>query len=681
MAVAKKNKFSKPSLPELCVNTIRFLSVDGVEKANSGHPGMPMGMASIAHVLWSQFLKFNPKNPNWVNRDRFILSNGHGSMLLYSMLHLTGYDLPLEQLKNFRQWHSQTPGHPELGDTPGVETTTGPLGQGIATAVGIAMGQKYLNSLFPTKGKALLDHRIYVFAGDGCMMEGISSEAASLAGHLGLGQIIILYDDNHISIEGNTDVSFSEDVPARFKSQGWNVLKVKDGHNLDLLKAAIQSAQKETTKPTLIAIQTTIGYGSPNKANTGEVHGSPLGKEEIALTKKNLGWQSESDFYIPEEVSQFYSKSILKGEKCEEEWNKRFKEWSIKNPELKKLWDRLDSQKLPQGWEAKLPDFAAEEKMATRAASGKVINAIAPIFPELLGGSADLAPSNNTNMKGISSFNKKSAGRNLHFGVREHAMAAAMNGMSLSKKLIPYGGTFFNFTDYMKGAMRLSALMKLQMIYVLTHDSIGLGEDGPTHQPIEQLAHMRAIPNVVTIRPADAIETAAAWKFAIEHRHGPTLLVLTRQNLPVLHKSKYPLAGQVEKGGYILTDANSGKPDLILIATGSEVSLALSAQTKLENEGIATRVVSLPSWELFEQQEAAYRESVLPKNIKARVSIECLSGFGWERYVGTEGAIIGMKTFGASAPANILMEKFGFSVDNVVNTSKRVLDQLKETVQ
>ncbi len=665
-----KNK--KNDLIEKAINTIRFLAVDAVEKANSGHPGMPMAMAPAAHVLFTQFLKFNPKNPAWPNRDRFVLSNGHGSMLLYSMLHLTGYDLPLEEIKNFRQFHSQTPGHPEYRDTPGVETTTGPLGQGFANAVGMAMAQRYLNGLFTPKGKPLLDHSIYVFAGDGCMMEGVTSEAASLAGHLELGQLVVVYDDNRITIEGHTDLAFSENVLERFKAYGWHTQTVKDGNDLNAIAKALKTARDEKKKPSIIALKTVIGYGSPNKADSHESHGAALGKEEVIATKKNLNWPLEPDFFIPADVLDLYRRHGAKGEALEAEWNEKLSTWGAHNPEGKKLWERLAARELPDGWENKLPDFAGVDKLATRVASGNTINALAPLMPELVGGSADLAPSNNTLVKGAPSFSARVPGRNIHFGVREHAMAAAMNGMALSDMLIPYGATFFNFTDYMKGAMRLAALMKLREVYVLTHDSIGLGEDGPTHQPIEQLATFRATPNTVVIRPADAIETTAAWKYALKYRHGPVLLVLTRQNLPVLHKSKYPESGQVEKGAYILSEAKSGLPALILIATGSEVSLALQAQLRLESEGLSTRVVSMPSWEIFQMQPSYYRDTVLPRSIKARLSIEALSTFGWEKWVGDEGDMIGMYSFGVSAPGNVAMEKLGFSVDNIVQKARNL---------
>ncbi len=661
-------------IAEQTINTIRFLAVDAVEKANSGHPGMPMGMAAAGYTLWKDFLKHNPKNPAWANRDRFVLSNGHGSMLLYALLHLTGYDMSLDDLKNFRQFHSKTPGHPEYGDAPGIETTTGPLGQGLATAVGMAIAQKYLNGLFTPSGEPLLDHHIYVFAGDGCMMEGVTSEAASLAGHLGLGKIIVVYDDNHISIDGNTDMAFSEDVKKRFEAYNWHVQSVSDGNDIKALSGALNAAQKETGRPSLIALRTHIGFGSPNKVNTSEAHGSPLGAEETKLTKQNLGWPIEPTFYVPEEAKSWAAETLAQGAKLENDWNAKWKAWADKNPDGAKLWKRLVDKKLPDGWEKQLPVFDKDEKLATRAASGKVIAALAPILPELIGGSADLTPSNNTYAKGMADFTKTNPGRYIRFGVREHAMASALNGMALSQMLIPYGGTFFNFLDYMKGGVRLSALMKQKVIYILTHDSIGLGEDGPTHQPIEHLAHLRAMPNSITIRPADANETVAAWKYALETKtDGPVNLILSRQNLPVLLKSKYPLAGSVDKGAYVLSEAKGGKPQIILIATGSEVSLALSAQEKLEKDGVATRVVSMPSWEIFSAQTESYRQNVLPKEIKARVSIEALATLGWERWVGLEGATIGLDHFGASAPAPVLFEKFGITADAVAAKAKALL--------
>lgn len=664
---------TKNKIADLTINTIRFLAVDAVEQANSGHPGMPMGMAPGAYVLWNQFLKHNPKNPKWPDRDRFILSAGHGSMLLYALLHLTGYDLSLDDIKNFRQWGSKTPGHPEYGMTPGIETTTGPLGMGISTAVGMAMAQKYLNRLFPSKSRPLFDHKIYGIAGDGCLMEGIASEAASLAGHLNLNSIIFFYDDNNVSIDGNTDLAFTEDVGKRFEAYNWNVLHVEDGTDLKSIEKALSGAQKEKKRPTLIITRTVIGHGSPNKGNTADAHGAPLGADEVKLTKENLGWPADPLFHVPAEVADHMQEAINKGEKLEKEWQERLDQWIAENPEKAPLWKRLKSGKLPSGWEKNIPDFEKDEKMATRSASGKVINALAPILPELIGGSADLTGSNNTLIKGEPDFSKEVAGRNIRYGVREHAMSATLNGIALSDMLIPFGGTFFIFSDYMKGGMRLSALQGKRVVYVLTHDSIGVGEDGPTHQPIEQLAQFRAMPNMISIRPADAVETAAAWKFAIEYTKGPVSLVLTRQKIPVLKKSVYPTAGNVEKGAYILSEAASGNPELVLIATGSEVSLALEAQKSLKNEGIEARVVSMPSWEIFEQQPKDYRDLVLPPALKARLAIEALSTFGWERYVGLEGDVIGMTTFGASAPGPVAAEKFGFTPDNIVKRAKSLL--------
>jgi len=674
MSSATEQNTRATDVSQLAINTIRFLSVDAVEKANSGHPGTPMALAPVAYTLYRHVMNHNPKDPHWPNRDRFVLSAGHASMLLYSMLYLTGYGLTLDDIKAFRQWRSHTPGHPEVTEAKGVETTTGPLGQGIATAVGMAIAQRYLNGLFTAEGeKPLLDHRIYGIASDGDIMEGVSSEAASLAGHLGLSQLIFFYDDNKITIEGHTDLALSENTADRYRAYNWNVLKVDDGNDLSSIQNALKEAQRETARPTLIVLRTHIGFGSPNKVDSHEAHGAALGPEEVKLTKQNLGWPLEPTFHVPPEAYAHMQEAIAKGEAAQQEWKARFDAWAAKHPEKAAEWKRMAEGRLPQGWEAKLPDFQDEDKIATRAASGKVLNALAPIMPEIVGGSADLASSNNTMIKGAPDFSKSVAGRNLRFGVREHAMAAALNGMALSRMLIPYGGTFFIFTDYMKGGMRISALSELKVVYVLTHDSIGLGEDGPTHQPIEQLAHFRALPNTVTIRPADAVETAAAWKFALTHKKGPVLLVLTRQNLPVLKKAKYPAAGQVEKGGYVLSDARGGTPKVILIATGSEVTLTLGAQEKLEAEGIPTRVVSLPSWELFSAQTPAYRESVLPKAIKKRLAVEALSTFGWERWTGDEGDVIGMTTFGSSAPATVSFEKLGFSVANVVERAKKLL--------
>lgn len=664
---------TKTDLKQLAINTIRFLSVDAVEKANSGHPGMPMGMAPAAAVLWTEFLKHNPKNPHWPNRDRFVLSAGHGSMLLYSLLHLSGYALSLDDLKNFRQWGSKTPGHPEYGHTDGVETTTGPLGQGIATAVGMAMAQRTLNATFSTADAPLLDHKIYGIASDGDLMEGVGMESMSLAGHLALNSLVFFYDDNHITIDGKTDLAFSDNIPKRAEACGWFVQSVSDANDTEALSKALQTALKEKSRPSLIAVRSQIGFGAPNKMNTAEAHGAPLGKDETKLAKENLGWPLEPTFLIPEGIKAFFEESGMRGAKLESEWNAKFSAWSKSNPDKAALWARLQKGDLPSGWEAKLPEFAPEEKIATRAASGKVINALAGFIPELLGGSADLAPSNNTYIKGQPDFSNQVGGRNFHFGVREHAMAAALNGMSLSNMLIPYGGTFLIFMDYMKGGMRLSALMKKRVIYILTHDSVGLGEDGPTHQPIEQLAQLRATPNMSVIRPADATETVSAWKSALTRKNGPTCLILSRQNLPILAKAKYPNVSQAEKGGYILSEAKGGTPKVILIATGAEVHQALSAQAKLEESGTPTRVVSLPSWDIFDSQPAAYRESVLPSSVKERVSVEALTTFGWSKYVGMNGLSVGIDTFGASAPGPVALEKFGITIDNIVAKARTLV--------
>ncbi len=634
-----------------------------------------MGLAPVAYTLFREILKHNPKNPSWANRDRFILSAGHASMLLYASLYLSGYDVSLDDLKNFRQWGSKTPGHPEFRETPGVETTTGPLGQGISTAVGMAIAQRYLNSLFTPKEKPLLDYTMYGIASDGDMMEGISSEAASLAGHLGLGSLVFVYDCNRVTIDGHTDLSLTEDVEARYKAYHWHVQRVSDGNDIKAIANALRVAKAEVSKPSLIILDTHIGFGSPNKADSSESHGAPLGEEEVKLTKKNLGWPLEPAFLVPSDVSDHFKVVAENGKRWESEWQARFDAWAGKNPDAFHLWKRLEAGELPPDWEKKMPDFSKEEKMATRVASGHIINALAPILPELIGGSADLAGSNNTMIKGSPPFSKTQAGRNIYFGVREHAMGAVLNGLALTERLIPFGGTFLIFSDYMKGAIRIAALSKTRAIYIFTHDTIGLGEDGPTHQPIEQVAHLRAMPNILVLRPADAHETAAAWKVALRHKTGPVALILSRQALPVLSPSRYPKLGSVEKGAYVLSEAKSNPPNVILIATGSEVSLALKAQEKLSAEGIESRVVSMPSWELFEAQPQSYKDAVLPPAIKARVSIEALSSFGWDRYVGWDGVVIGMTTFGASAPTNVLMEKFGFTIDNIVAKTKALLNR------
>lgn len=647
------------------INTIRFLSADAVQQANSGHPGLPMGAAAMAFTIWTRHLRHNPQNPKWPGRDRFILSGGHGSMLLYSLLHLTGYDLSLDELKNFRQWGSKTPGHPEYGLTPGVETTTGPLGQGFASGVGMAIAQAHMAAEF---GSELFDHYIYGIVTDGDLMEGVASEAASLAGHLQLGRLIYLYDDNHISIDGSTDLAFTEDRAARFAAYGWHVNKVDDGNDVDAVDAAITAA-KLRSQPTLILCRTTIGYGAPKKQGTAKAHGEPLGEEELNAAKQNLGWPQEPRFYVPEDILAYFRDALESGKKAESEWRKKLAEYSRDNPEKGVELERRLAGKLPDGWENELPAFPADPKgLSTRAASGKTINALAPKLPELLGGSADLAPSNNTKLDNTPAFQKASPeGRNFHFGVREHGMGAVVNGMALYGGLIPYGGTFLVFLDYMKPAVRIAALSHIPSIFIFTHDSIGLGEDGPTHQPIEQLATLRATPNLTLIRPADANETAQAWKIAIQNRQGPTALALTRQNLPILPAGKH---GDVSRGAYVLKDFGKRKPELIMMASGSEVSLILEAAEKLAEEGRVVRVVSFPSWELFEKQDEAYRESVLPKKITNRLAVEAAATFGWERYAKN---IIGIDHYGASAPYKTIFEKFGFTADNIIARSKELL--------
>ena len=645
------------------INTLRFLSADGVQKANSGHPGLPMGGAAMAYTIWTRHLRHNPRNPKWMGRDRFILSGGHGSMLLYSLLHLTGYELSLDELKNFRQWGSLTPGHPEYGLTPGVEMTTGPLGQGFATGVGMAIAASHLAATFNQSGHEIINPFIYAIVTDGDLMEGVASEAASLAGHLSLGRLIYLYDDNHISIDGSTDLSFTEDRAARFRSYGWQVLTVEDGNDVEAIDQAVKDA-KSNPRPSIIMCRTTIGFGAPNRQGTSKAHGEPLGDDELNAAKDNLGWPREPRFFIPEDVLAFYRKAVDKGRELEHDWKMRLDAYKRIHPSLGVELQRRLNGELPADWASALPKFPADAKgMATRAASGKVINALAPKLPELIGGSADLAPSNNTKIDGVPAFQKDSnAGRNFHFGVREHAMGAALNGMAVFGGVIPYGATFLVFADYVRPAVRLAALSHIPSIFIFTHDSVGLGEDGPTHQPIEQLTSLRIIPNLVVIRPADANETAQAWKVAIERRNGPTVLALTRQNLPTLESS-----AQVEKGAYVLKDF--GSPEMILMASGSEVSLVLDAAQKLADEGRGVRVVSFPSWELFEKQDEAYRESVLPKNIQKRLAVEAGAGIGWERYA---KSVISIERYGASAPAKIIFEKFGFTVENVVAKAKEL---------
>jgi transketolase len=656
---------------QLCINTIRTLAMDAVQQANSGHPGLPMGAAPMAFVLWTRHLRHNPADPAWPNRDRFVLSAGHGSMLLYALLHLTGYDLPLGELERFRQWGSRTPGHPEHGLTPGVETTTGPLGQGFGNAVGMAIAETINAARFNRPAHTLVDYRVYVIASDGDMMEGVASEAASLAGHLRLGRLIVLYDDNHISIEGDTALAFSEDVPKRFEAYGWHVQRLPDGNDTGAIDQAIEAA-KGDPRPSLIAVRTHIAYGSPNKQDTAEAHGAPLGKDEVRLTKRNLDWPEEPPFLVPEPALAVFREALRKGRDLQADWRRRFDAYAREYPQLAAEWTRTMKGDLPEGWTAALPTFSAKDgAMATREASGKVLNAVAPRLPELVGGSADLAPSTNTIIKGGGDYGPGNyGGRNMHFGVREHAMGAIANGMALSGGLIPYVATFLIFSDYMRPTIRLAALMEQRVVYVFTHDSVGLGEDGPTHQPVEQLAALRAIPKLVLVRPADATETAAAWRIALGRRRGPTALALTRQKLPVLEGSSVEGA---MKGGYVVADAEEGAPEVVLIGSGSEVSVALAARGELGKEGIRARVVSLPSFELFEAQPAAYRREVLPPGVRARVAVEAAAPFGWDRYVGPSGAVVGLERFGASAPYQTIYEQLGLTAAAVAARAKALL--------
>jgi len=663
------------TLEALCVNSIRFLAIDAVEKAKSGHPGLPMGAAPMAFVLWDQFMRFNPKNPDWFNRDRFVLSAGHGCMLQYALMYLTGYDsVTLDDIKNFRQWDSKTPGHPENFETPGVEVTTGPLGQGIANAVGLAMAEAHVAARFNKDDLNIVDHYTYVILGDGCNMEGVSGEACSLAGHLGLGKLIALYDDNHISIDGSTDISFTEDVSKRFEAYGWHVQHVEDGNNdLAAIAKAIEAAKAVTDKPSMIKVTTTIGYGSPNKNNTAGVHGSPLGGDEIKLTREYLGWNYDS-FQVPDDAMSHMRKAIERGSSSEAKWNETFAQYKKKYPQEAAEFERFLSRTLPEGWDKALPTLTpADKTLATRKHSENCLNALAPVLPELIGGSADLTHSNLTELKVSGSFQKGAyENRNLRFGVREHGMGAICNGIALHKSgLIPYGATFLVFTDYMRAAIRLSALAEVGAIWVMTHDSIALGEDGPTHQPVETIASLRAIPNLTVIRPADGNETAGAYKVAIENavNNRPTLMAFTRQSVPNLAKSTIDA---VAKGAYPVVDCD-GTPDIILIGTGSEVGLCVEAAEVFTGEGKKVRVVSMPSWELFDAQDAAYKESVLPKAVTKRLAVEAGISMGWCKYVGSEGDTVSVDSFGASAPGGVCMEKFGFTVDNVVAKAKALL--------
>ncbi len=659
-------------LEQLIITTMRTLAIDAIQKANSGHPGAPMGLAPVAFTVYHHFVKHNPQNPQWPNRDRFVVSNGHASMLLYALLHVMGYDISLDDIKQFRQLHSKCAGHPEYGEAPGVEVTTGPLGQGVATSVGMAIAQKWLAARFNKNDFNLIDYRIFALCGDGDLMEGISSEAASLAGHLKLDNLVWIYDNNQITIEGKTSLTFSEDVKKRFEALDWEVLQVADANDTQSLRAQLNVAQ-QAQKPVLLIVNSHIGFGSPHKQDTAEVHGSPLGEEEVRLTKENYGWNPDWHFHVPEEVQNFQKENKLRGQKLEEQWNALFEKYKTAYPELAKEFLMIQNEQLPENWQLKLPEFEADEKgLATRASGGKVLNAIAPAIPWLIGGSADLAPSTKTYINTSDSFSAQNrTGRNLHFGIREHAMAAIVNGLVLSK-LKAFGSTFFVFSDYMKPALRLAALMRLPAIFVFTHDSIGVGEDGPTHQPIEQLAALRATPNLDVFRPADANEVVWGWYLALTQKDRPTALVLTRQNVPTLDRSELAPAREALKGGYILADSEN-EPQVILIASGSEVALCVKAYQQLTSEGIAVRVVSMPSTSLFERQSQEYKEKVLPSVITKRIVVEAASSWGWERYAGLQGRIIAMEAFGKSAPQNKLMEYFGFTVNNIVQNVRDLL--------
>ncbi|MCL5124426.1 MAG: transketolase [Deltaproteobacteria bacterium] len=663
---------SGDSIDQLCINTIRTLSVDMVQQANSGHPGLPLGTASMAYVLWTRFLKFNPRNPNWPNRDRFILSAGHGSALQYALLHLSGYDLSIEEIKRFRQWESKTPGHPEYGLTPGIEATTGPLGQGFAMGVGMAIAERFLASDFNRPGFPIVDHHIYAIVSDGDLMEGVSSEAASLAGYLKLGKMIYLYDDNKISIEGSTNLTFTENVGARFQAYGWHVTRVSDGNDIEAIQAAIDEARRETNRPSLVIVRTHIGYGSP-KQDSASAHGEPLGEPAVKATKERLNWPTEARFYIPEEVTASFRLCGNRGQEHEQRWNLMLEDYSKTYPEAKERFLGQFRGDLPDNWDSEIPVFKPEDKPeATRVSSGKVLNGIAKKLPNIIGGSADLAPSTKTIISGDPAQSPDQfSGRNIHFGVREFAMGAIVNGMALHGGVIPYGATFFVFTDYMRPAIRLAAIMNIHSIFVLTHDSVALGEDGPTHQPVEHLASLRAMPNLCLIRPADANETAEAWRLAIKSK-GPVALILTRQSLPVLDRKNFASASLLERGAYVLSDSQKD-PSLIMIASGSEVNLALKAQdTLLKEHNIATRVVSMPSWDLFEKQSREYIDEVLPPRVEARLAIEAGASFGWERWVGLKGKVISIDKFGASAPGPEVLSNYGFNVENVVKNALEV---------
>jgi transketolase len=676
--VQKENSNTNPELDQLCINTIRTLAIDAVQKANSGHPGLPLGAAPMAYVLWTRFLRHNPQNPKWENRDRFLLSAGHGSMLLYALLHLTGYDLSLDELKSFRQWGSKTPGHPEYGLAPGVEITTGPLGQGFANGVGMAIGAAHLAAKFNKPEFPLIDHYVYAIVSDGDLMEGVASEAASLGGHLQLGKLIYLYDDNHVTIEGFTNLAFSEDVPKRFEAYGWHTQTVEDGNNLDDIETAIRNAQKVTEKPSLICVKTVIGFGMPTQG-TRKAHSDAPGEDAVRETKRHLGWPEDRQFYIPEEALAHFRKAVERGPQLENEWSGLVKKYEEAHAGDGKLFRQTMSGELPDGWEEHLPKFEDAKAIATRVASGEVINALAPVLPMLIGGSADLGVSNNTDIKSSHSFEAGAYdGRILHFGVREHAMGSALTGISLNGGLIPFGGTFLTFSDYMRPAIRLAALSEVQVIYVFTHDSVGLGEDGPTHQPIEHLAALRAIPHLFVIRPADSAEVSEAWRIAILRRNAPTALALTRQKVPVIDRKKFAAAEGLRRGAYILAEAATAEgaatsPKVILMGTGSEVSLTLEAREKLQAEGVPTRVVSMPCWELFDAESKEYRDEVLPPSITKRLAVEAGVRQGWDRYVGDAGDVISLDRFGASAPGEIALKNLGFNVDNVLEHARALL--------
>ncbi len=691
----RKGSGMKSDLDELSINTIRFLAIDAVQKADSGHPGMPMGAAPMAYALWTRFLRHSPSNPLWFDRDRFVLSAGHGSMLLYALLHLTGYDLPLEEIKRFRQWHSRTPGHPERGHAPGVETTTGPLGQGFANGVGMAIAEAYLAARYNRPGHEIINHRTYGIVSDGDLMEGVASEAASLAGHLKLGKLIYLYDNNHVTLAASTDLTFTEDCAKRFEAYGWFVQSVDDGNDLDAIDRCLGAACAQSECPSLIQVRTHIGYGSPHKQDSYKSHGSPLGDEEVKLTKKNLGWPLEPAFYIPDAALQGFRRAVAKGMEAEAEWNARFAEYEKAHADLAGELRRLIAGELPADWNREVPQFPPDPKgLATRVACGKVMNAVVSRLPQLIGGSADLNPSTYTTLQkrgdfeppqlggtpaveGTSGGGWNHAGANLHFGVREHAMGSILNGLAVHGGIIPFGATFLTFADYMRPPIRLAALMGIQVIYIFTHDSVGLGEDGPTHQPVEHLASLRAIPNLILIRPGDANETAIAFQIAIERRNRPVALALSRQNVPTLDRAVYASAEQARRGAYILADAKNGKPDLVLIATGSEVSLAVAARLKLLEQKIEARVVSMPSWELFDEQPSDYRESVLPASVPVRLAVEAGIAQGWCRYVGDDGDVLGVESFGASAPGEVVLREYGFSVENVCRRALALLAKVR----